>query len=78
MAMEDAGVLAETLRGCDTLSEALTAYELRREPRVRWVHQESQAAADSFRLPPAIRNKTLCQFGEQMFRRRFAPLLAPP
>ena len=78
MAMEDACVLAETLRRCTTLAAALTEYELRREPRVRWVHQESQAVADSFRLPPAVRNNALRQFGEHMFRRRFAPLLAPP
>jgi 2-polyprenyl-6-methoxyphenol hydroxylase-like FAD-dependent oxidoreductase len=78
MAMEDACVLTEVLRRYATVAEALTAYELRREPRVRWVHQESQAAADSFRLPPAVRNKALRQFGKQMFRRHFEPLLAPP
>jgi hypothetical protein len=45
---------------------------------VRWVHQESQAVADSFRLPAAIRNKALLRFSDQMFRRRFLPLAAPP
>jgi FAD-dependent urate hydroxylase len=65
MAMEDARVLTHALRQCATLAQALTAYELRRGPRARWVHQESQAVAPSFRLPPAIRNKALRQFVEQ-------------
>ena len=78
MAMEDASVLAETLCRGATLAEALTTYELRRRPRVSWIHEESQAVAHSFRLPPPVRNDAMRQFGDQMFQHRFAPLLAAP
>jgi 2-polyprenyl-6-methoxyphenol hydroxylase-like FAD-dependent oxidoreductase len=78
MAMEDVCVLAETLCRSATLAEALTTYELRRRPRVSWIHEESQAIAHSFRLPTPVRNHAMRQFGSQMFQRRFAPLLAEP
>jgi 2-polyprenyl-6-methoxyphenol hydroxylase-like FAD-dependent oxidoreductase len=77
MAMEDACVLAEILRRSATLAQ-VEAFGLRRWPRVNWVHQESQAVAQSFRLPSALRNDALRQYGEQIFRRRFAPLLVAP
>jgi 2-polyprenyl-6-methoxyphenol hydroxylase-like FAD-dependent oxidoreductase len=57
MAMEDACVLAETLCRGAALSEALATYESRRRPRVSWIHEESQAVADSFRLPSAVRRR---------------------
>jgi 2-polyprenyl-6-methoxyphenol hydroxylase-like FAD-dependent oxidoreductase len=78
MAMEDAYVLAESLCRSSTLDEALEAYALRRRPRVNWVHQQSEAIAQSLRLPSAVRNDRLRQYGDQMFQRRFAPLLAAP
>ena len=78
MAIEDACILAECLRRSVTLPEALEAYDLRRRPRVEWVHQQSQAVAQSFQLPSAARNDALRQYGEQMFQRRFAPLLVAP
>jgi 2-polyprenyl-6-methoxyphenol hydroxylase-like FAD-dependent oxidoreductase len=78
MAMEDACVLAESLCGNDAVAEALEAYVARRQPRVKWVQQESEAVAQSFRLPPTIRNDALRQAGGQMFQRRFMPLVAPP
>ena len=78
MAMEDACVLAETLCRSATRAAALTTYELRRRPRVSWIHEESQAVAHSFRLPPPVRNDAMRQFGDQMFQHRFAPLLAVP
>jgi 2-polyprenyl-6-methoxyphenol hydroxylase-like FAD-dependent oxidoreductase len=78
MAMEDAYVLAESLCRSSTLAEALEAYALRRRPRVNWVHQESEAIAQSLRLPSAVRNDALRRYGHQMFQRRFAPLLAAP
>jgi 2-polyprenyl-6-methoxyphenol hydroxylase-like FAD-dependent oxidoreductase len=77
MAMEDACVLAETLRQGATLAAALATYESRRRPRVSWIHKESQAVADSFCLPSPVRNSALRQFGHRMFQHRFSPLLAP-
>jgi len=78
MAMEDACVLAESLHQSATLTEAFARYIARRRPRVSWVHQESDAAAKSFRLPPILRNAALRQRGDEMFQRRFAPLVAAP
>jgi len=78
MAMEDACVLAESLRPNATLVDALGFYVARRRPRVSWVHQESQAVVHSFRLPRAMLNDALRQHGGQMFQRRFMPLLASP
>ena len=67
MAMEDACVLAECLRRDTTVGEALPSVA-----RVSWVHQESDAVAQSFRLPAAMRNAALRQYGDQMLQRRFA------
>jgi len=78
MAMEDAWVLAESLRQSASVAEALAAYAARRGPRVSWVHQESDASARSFRLPLDVRNAALRQSGDEMFQRRFAPLVAAP
>jgi 2-polyprenyl-6-methoxyphenol hydroxylase-like FAD-dependent oxidoreductase len=78
MAMEDALVLAESLVQYDSLGKALEAYVARRRPRVSWVHRESTAVAESFRLPSATRNAGLRQNGAAMFQRRFAPLVAAP
>jgi FAD-dependent urate hydroxylase len=78
MAMEDACVLAASLSGDVTPEEAFSRYVARRRPRVNWVQQESAAAGESFRLPSAKRNAALRQHGDQMFKSRFAPLLAAP
>jgi 2-polyprenyl-6-methoxyphenol hydroxylase-like FAD-dependent oxidoreductase len=78
MAMEDACVLAESLRTHAILAEALDAYVARRRPRVSWVHEQSDAVAQSFRLPAAVRNAALRQHGEEMLQHRFAPLFAAP
>jgi 2-polyprenyl-6-methoxyphenol hydroxylase-like FAD-dependent oxidoreductase len=78
MAMEDACILAERLRSNATVAEALESYVARRQPRVNWVQQESDAVAQSFRFPSAVRNSALRQNGDQMFQRRFAPLVAAP
>jgi hypothetical protein len=61
-----------------TVAAALEACVARRRPRVSWVHQESDAVAQSFCLPAATRNTPLRQYGEGMFQRRFAPLVAVP
>jgi hypothetical protein len=53
-------------------------YVVRRQPRVTWVQQESAAAAESFRLPAATRNRVLQEEGDQILRRRFAPLISAP
>jgi 2-polyprenyl-6-methoxyphenol hydroxylase-like FAD-dependent oxidoreductase len=78
MALEDACVLAESLRRNATTAGAIESYVARRRPRVSWVHQESDAVAQGFRLPSDTRNAALRQHGDQLFQRRFAPLVAAP
>jgi 2-polyprenyl-6-methoxyphenol hydroxylase-like FAD-dependent oxidoreductase len=77
MAMEDAFVLAEILRAAATVEKAIDAYIRRRRPRVGWVHGESRAIAENFRLPPAVRNAGLRERGDEMLQARFRPLVTP-
>ena len=78
MAMEDGLVLAQVLRGEDTVEAALRAYVKRRRPRVDWVQEQSRAAAQGWVLPAATRNALLREQGDAMFRDRYRPLLALP
>jgi 2-polyprenyl-6-methoxyphenol hydroxylase-like FAD-dependent oxidoreductase len=78
LAMEDAWVLAELLRTEPTLKRALVGYAKRRVPRVTWVQQQSRTVADSFNLPPQVRNEVLRSRGEAMFNDRYAPLTPEP
>jgi 2-polyprenyl-6-methoxyphenol hydroxylase-like FAD-dependent oxidoreductase len=78
LAVEDAGVLAESLRAADTVEQALEAYVVRRRPRVRWVREQSRIAGESLRMPVSARNAVLRARGEQMMRQRFAPLIEAP
>jgi FAD-dependent urate hydroxylase len=76
MAVEDACVLTECLRSAETVEAALDRYVSRRKPRVRWVQQESLSVSQIIGLPSEIRNATLRTRGEEMFKRRFKPLIA--
>jgi 2-polyprenyl-6-methoxyphenol hydroxylase-like FAD-dependent oxidoreductase len=78
LAMEDACVLAETLRSAPNIAQALSAFVGRRQPRVKWVQQQSQIIGESFRLPPDVRNAALRERGEAMLKQRFAPLIEVP
>ena len=78
MAMEDACVLAEVLRESESVESALDAYVNRCKPRAGWVQQQSRAVAESFLLPPAIRNATLRERGDQGMHDRFALLVPAP
>jgi 2-polyprenyl-6-methoxyphenol hydroxylase-like FAD-dependent oxidoreductase len=52
MALEDALILAESLVGADSLAEALTVFELRRQPRIAWVRRHTHRR-DRVRHPVA-------------------------
>ncbi len=78
LAMEDAWVLAEVLRAAESVEQALDIYASRRRPRVGWVQQQSRAVAESFGLPPAIRNAALRELGDRMMHARFGPLIPAP
>lgn len=78
LAMEDAFVLAETLRSADSVERAVEEYVRRRTPRVQWVREQSRAAAEGLRLPVAARNEVLRARGDQMMKDRFRPLIDAP
>jgi FAD-dependent urate hydroxylase len=78
LAIEDALVLAEVLRDCDTVEQALDAYVTRRRPRVEWVQEQSRAAARAWILPPDARNAVLRDRGDQMLQDRYQPLIQAP
>jgi 2-polyprenyl-6-methoxyphenol hydroxylase-like FAD-dependent oxidoreductase len=78
LAMEDAYVLAEVLRSAVSVESALDIYVGRRKVRVNWVQQASRAVAESFRLPPAMRNAALRERGDQLMHQRFTPLISAP
>jgi len=78
LAVEDAYILAESLRSADTVHHALAVYAERRRRRVRWVRQQSQVAEDSLRLPVPIRNAALRACGREMMQQRFRPLAKAP
>ena len=78
MAMEDACVLAEVLCEAESVESALDTYVKRRRPRVDWVQQQSRVRAKSLLLPPAIRNTTLRERGDQIMHDNFGPLISAP
>ncbi|GAC1454155.1 MAG: FAD-dependent oxidoreductase [Ktedonobacterales bacterium] len=75
MAMEDALVLAEELGSADTVETGLASYVARRRPRADWVQEQSRMAAQAWVVPTAVRNDTLRQRGDRMFRDRYQPLI---
>ena len=78
LAMEDALVLAETLRSEATVPSALRAFASRRRLRVQWVQEQSRAVAEALGMPSEVRNPVLRERGDAMLRQRFAPLTEQP
>jgi 2-polyprenyl-6-methoxyphenol hydroxylase-like FAD-dependent oxidoreductase len=78
MALEDAIVLADTLAGERTITEALRAYEQRRRVRTGWVLAQTHRRDRSRGLPPVIRNAVLRRTGRRLFAAGYAPLHAQP
>jgi FAD-dependent urate hydroxylase len=78
MAVEDAIVLAESLRVVDTIPEALYVYERRRRPRTDWVLAQTRRREASRRLPPAVRNPLLRRVGRKLFHSNYRSLRAAP
>ena len=76
MALEDDYVLAEVLRSAPNLESALNAYVTKRTPRVQWVQQQSRTVAQSFLLPPTVRNAALRERGNRLMQERYSPLIA--
>jgi FAD-dependent urate hydroxylase len=77
MALEDAVVLADTLRSAASIPPALTAFEARRRPRTDWVRAQTHRRDRLRYLPAPIRNTLLRAVGPRIFRANYRPLLEP-
>jgi FAD-dependent urate hydroxylase len=75
MALEDALVLAESLRRLEAIPAALSAFEARRRPRTDWVLAQTHRRDRTRYLPTAVRNPVLRAFGRRIFRSNYRPLL---
>ncbi|WP_157168134.1 FAD-dependent monooxygenase [Streptomyces typhae] len=78
MALEDALVLADTLRAEPDVPSALAAYQARRAGRVAWVVAQNHRRDKARNLPTPLRNLTFRRAGERLFRSNHAPLHALP
>jgi FAD-dependent urate hydroxylase len=74
MALEDALVLAECLRGLEAIPAALSAFEARRRPRTDWVRAQTHRRDRTRHLPAAVRNSVLRTFGRRIFRSNYRHL----
>ncbi|MGW4497877.1 FAD-dependent monooxygenase [Micromonospora sp. NPDC004336] len=77
MALEDAVVLAESLRAAGSVEAALTAYESRRRPRTRWVRDRTRDRNRTRDVPPALRDPLLRGRGDRIFGEHYRLLLGP-
>lgn len=74
MALEDALVLADSLRQLGVSAAALSAFEARRRPRTDWVQAQTHRRDRTRYLPAVVRNATLRAFGRRIFRSNYRPL----
>lgn len=77
MALEDAVVLADSLKGADTVEAALTAYESRRRPRTRWVRDRTRDRNRTRDVSPALRDPLLRGRGGRIFGEHYRLLVDP-
>ncbi|MGX1613782.1 FAD-dependent monooxygenase [Micromonospora chalcea] len=77
MALEDAVVLAESLRAAGSVDAALLAYESRRRPRTRWVRDRTRDRNRTRDVPPALRDPLLRGRGGRIFREHYRLLTGP-
>ena len=78
MAMEDAVVLAASLRGPGPLPECLLAYERRRRPRTDWVRRQTHRRDHIRQLPVWLRDGLLRRAGRATFRAQHRLLVEEP
>ncbi|MGC5031733.1 FAD-dependent monooxygenase [Micromonospora sp. DT229] len=77
MALEDAVVLAESLRAASSVEAALATYESRRRPRTRWVRDRTRDRNRTRDVPPALRDPLLRGRGDRIFGEHYRLLLGP-
>ncbi|BCB84948.1 FAD-dependent monooxygenase [Phytohabitans suffuscus] len=77
MALEDAVVLAESIRRAATVAEALAEYELRRRPRTRWVLERTRDRDRLRDVAPTLRDPLLRRRGGTIFADHYKALVGP-
>jgi FAD-dependent urate hydroxylase len=77
MALEDAVVLADSLRGAASVSDALDEYERRRRPRTRWVLERTRDRDRLRDVAPALRDPLLRKRGGAIFADHYKALVEP-
>ncbi|WP_313054699.1 FAD-dependent monooxygenase [Pseudomonas lopnurensis] len=77
MAIEDALVLAEAIAAIPDPDAALASYTARRRHRVDWVQKQCVARDKMRALPTPARNVILRLLGNRLYKRSYAPLVAP-
>jgi 2-polyprenyl-6-methoxyphenol hydroxylase-like FAD-dependent oxidoreductase len=77
MALEDAVVLAESLKAAGSVEAALLAYESRRRPRTRWVRDRTRDRNRTRDVPPALRDPVLRGRGGRIFGEHYRLLVGP-
>ncbi|GAB3954878.1 hypothetical protein GCM10027614_62730 [Micromonospora vulcania] len=77
MALEDAVVLAESLKAAGSVEAALVAYESRRRPRTRWVRDRTRDRNRTRDVPPALRDPLLRGRGGRIFGEHYRLLVGP-
>ena len=75
MALEDAVVLAESLRSGP---DALRRFESRRRPRVEWVQRQSRVAEHEWMHATDAQLEALRERGNEGLRERYRPLTTSP
>ncbi|BCB79673.1 FAD-dependent monooxygenase [Phytohabitans flavus] len=77
MALEDAVVLADSVRRAATVAEALGEYERRRRPRTRWVLERTHDRDRLRDVAPALRDPLLRRRGSTIFADHYKELVGP-
>jgi 2-polyprenyl-6-methoxyphenol hydroxylase-like FAD-dependent oxidoreductase len=77
MALEDALVLARALCRSMTVPEALSGYESRRRPRIKWVLDRTRDRDRTRDVPPALRDPLLRDRGGRIFQGHYRLLVDP-
>jgi FAD-dependent urate hydroxylase len=77
MALEDAVVLADSLRRAGSVPDALGEYERRRRPRTGWVLERTRDRDRLRDVAPSLRDPLLRRRGGTIFADHYKGLVAP-
>jgi 2-polyprenyl-6-methoxyphenol hydroxylase-like FAD-dependent oxidoreductase len=78
MALEDSLVLAECLAAGEGIAQTIVRFQARRQPRTRWVLDQTHRRDRIRKLPSAVRNLVLRLWGRKIVHANYRPLLGLP